>query len=156
MEYQEILVRQYAAYIESKDRFVERTFLVNRFYMVLELVVTLLLCVSLEYQKSGVCSATIALSFAGLAISFLWMLNQDSYLYLIKVKLADVIEKMEAHLPSQPHVLEFDGIKERSKKMRVVFPEAQKLIAFVAFLAFFAVFVQNTGLKLLLFLKDLS
>ena len=133
MEYQEILAKQYVAFIESKDRFVDRTFLVNRFYLVLQLVIAALLSVAMEYQKDAVCPATIVFSFAGMAVSFLWMLNQDSYLYLIKVKLADVLEKLEAHLPSQPHILEYEGIKERSKKMRVVFPEAQKGIAFVAF-----------------------
>ena len=155
MEYQKILAEQYVAYIDSKDRFVERTFLINRFYIVLELIIAALLSVALEYQKNAVCPATIVFSFAGMAVSFLWLLNQDSYLYLIKVKLADVLEKLEAHLPVQPHILEYEGIKERSKKMRVVFPEAQKLIAFVSFLAFFAVFVQNLGLKLIFILKDL-
>lgn len=156
MEYQEILTKQYVAYIDSKDRFVDRTFLINRFYIVLELVIAALLSVAIEYQKNTVCPATIAFSFAGMAVSFLWLLNQDSYLYLIKVKLADVLEKLEAHLPAQPHILEYEGIKERSKKMRVVFPEAQKLIAFISFLTFFAVFVHHVGLLLIFFLKDLS
>ena len=155
MEYQEILVRQYISYIESKDRFVERSFLINRFYIVLVTVIATLLGVSLQLQGDKIYPVTVVLAFAGMAISFLWLLNQDSYLYLIKVKLADVLEKFEAHLPFQPHILEYEGIKERGKKMRVVFPEAQKAFAFIAFLAFFAVFVCNAGVGVLFFFKSL-
>lgn len=156
MEYQEILAKQYVAYLESKDRFVERSFAVNRFYLVLVCVLMTLMCISLEIQGEKVFATTIGLSLCGMAISLLWLLNQDSYLYLIKVKLADVLEKFEAHLPFQPHVVEYEGIKERSKKMRVVFPEVQKCFAFVAFLTFFAVFVLNAGVKLLNFLNCLK
>ena len=155
MEYQEILVRQYISYIESKDRFVERSFLINRFYIVLVTVIATLLGVSLQLQGDKIYPVTVVLAFAGMAISFLWLLNQDSYLYLIKVKLADVLEKFEAHLPFQPHILEYEGIKERGKKMRVVFPEAQKAFAFIAFLAFFAVFVCKAGVGVLFFFKSL-
>ena len=153
MEYQEILARQYVAYIESKDRFVERSFRTNRFYLVLVLILIALVGVALEYQGQRVSYLTIGLAFAGMAVSFLWMLNQDSYLYLIKVKLADVIEKFEAHLPFQPHIMEYEGIKERSKKMRVVFPEIQKCFAFICFLAFFTVFICNAGIRLVLLFR---
>ena len=150
MEYQEILAKQYVAYIESKDRFVERSFLVNRFYLMLTCVIMVATAFSIEYYGENVSYVTIALSLCGSAVSILWLLNQDSYLYLIKTKLADVIEKFESHLPFQPHILEFEGIKERGKKMRVVFPEVQKLFAFVAFALFFAVFVCNAGAKLVM------
>lgn len=153
MEYQEILVKQYTAYIESKDRFVERSFLVNRFCMLTTCIFLVLTAFSLDYFGEKVAFTTIALSFCGGVVSLLWLLNQDSYLYLIKVKLADVLEKIEAHLPFQPHVVEFEGIKERGKKMRIVFPEVQKTFAFSAFLLFFAVFVCNTGVKVLTFLN---
>ena len=156
MEYQEILAKQYVAYLESKDRFVERSFAVNRFYLVLVCVLMTLVCISLEIQGEKVFATTIGLSLCGMAISLLWLLNQDSYLYLIKVKLADVLEKFEAHLPFQPHVVEYEGIKERSKKMRVVFREVQKSFAFVSLLTFFAVFVLNAGVKLLNFLNCLK
>lgn len=154
MEYQEILVKQYTSYIESKDRFVERTFLTNRFYLLLTCVLVVATAAAIEFYGDNVSYITIALSFCGLAVSFLWLLNQDSYLYLIKAKLADVIEKFESHLPFQPHILEFEGIKERGKKMRVVFPEAQKMFAFVSFLLFFAVFVCNAGVKIITFFSS--
>lgn len=156
MEYQEILAKQYVAYLESKDRFVERSFAVNRFYLVLVCAIMLLTCISLELQGEKVFVTTIGLSLCGMAISLLWLLNQDSYLYLIKVKLADVLEKFEAHLPFQPHVVEYEGIKERGKKMRVVFPEVQKCFAFTAFLVFFVIFVFNAGVKLLSFFNSLT
>lgn len=155
MEYQEILAKQYVAYLESKDRFVERSFKVNRFYLVLVIILMALTCVSLEMQGARVYAPTIGLSLCGMAVSLLWLLNQDSYLYLIKVKLADVLEKFESHLPFQPHVVEFEGIKERSKKMKVVFPEVQKCFAFVSFLLFFAIFVLNAGVKVLTFFSSL-
>lgn len=155
MEYQEILVRQYVAYLESKDRFVERSFKVNRFYFVLMLINMVLLCVALELQGERIYLSTIAFSVTGMVVSLLWLLNQDSYLYLIKVKLADVLEKFEAHLPFQPHILEYEGIKERGKKMKVVFPEVQKAFAFVSFLAYFVVFLLNAGVKVVLLFNSL-
>ncbi len=155
MEYQEILAKQYVAYLESKDRFVERSFKVNRFYLVLVVILLTLTGVSLEMQGARVYAPTIGLSLCGMVVSLLWLLNQDSYLYLIKVKLADVLEKFESHLPFQPHVMEFEGIKERGKKMKVVFPEVQKCFAFVAFLLFFAIFVLNAGVKVLTYFSSL-
>ena len=93
MEYQEILVKQYKSYIESKDRFVDRTFLANRFHLVLTCVIMVATAISLEFHGDKVSYITVALSLCGSAVSLLWLLNQDSYLYLIKTKLADVIEK---------------------------------------------------------------
>lgn len=145
MEYQEILVREYTAYLESKDRFVERSFLVNRFYIVIVLGLLLLMFWLLEKQGGLISPLLLASAMAGMSVSLMWLLNQDSYSYLIKVKLSDVIEKFEQHLPLQPHVLEYEGIKKRNEEKRVMFGDVQKGVAFIAFLVFFAVFIYHIG-----------
>ena len=151
MEYQEILVKEYIAYLESKDRFIERSFMINRFYMVLVLLLTIAMFWFAE-QTSGFSPLVGACAIAGMIMSIMWVLNQDAYAYLIKIKLADVIEKMEQHLPIQPHVLEYEAIKAKQSKKRVMFVDVQKSIAFLSFIMFLVSFLFFCGF---LFLPDL-
>lgn len=150
MDSQEIMVREYIAYSESKDKFVERSFLVNRFYLILVLILmTLMFYFSEKQVDDAISMFVIIFSAAGMGICLLWWLNQDSYAYLIKVKLAGVLEKIEEQLPLQPYKMEYNEIKERNKKKRVMFADLQKVVSLVAFLVFFAMFLYNAGLKLL-------
>lgn len=148
MEYQDVLVRQYAAYIESKDKFVERSFNTNKFYMIFVLV---LLFVTFGLKFCCGCGdkflplITLA-ALTGMAGCMLWWLNQDSYAYLIKIRLNVVLEKFEQHLPMQPHSLEYEEIKRRNEKKRVLFADMQKFVAFVSFALFFAMFLYNAGI----------
>lgn len=153
MDSQEIMVREYIAYMESKDKFVERSFLVNRFYLILVLILmTLMFYFSEKQGDDFVSMLVIIFAAAGMCICLLWWLNQDSYAYLIKVKLGGVLEKIEEQLPLKPYKMEYDEIKERNKKKRVMFADLQKVVSFVAFLVFFAMFLYNAGVKVLFIL----
>lgn len=145
MDYQEILVKEYIAYLESKDRFIERSFMINRFYMVLVLLLFIAMFWFAEHSLMPFSPLVVSCAIAGMVMSLMWVLNQDSYAYLIKVKLSDVIEKMEQHLPIQPHVMEYEAMQTRKTEKRVVFVDVQKGIAFISFIMFFGSFLFFSG-----------
>jgi len=70
-------------------------------------------------------------------------MNVDSYNTLIKIKFANVLEKIEEKLPVKPFSEEYKGIEEFRNKKVFVFSDIQKLIAVFGALFFFAVFVSE-------------
>ena len=88
-----LILEQYRIYSDAKEKFVERQFATNRFYMVLNLAVliTAYVLATLTPQYHPV----IVLSIIGLSISLMWWMNIDTYQTLIKVKYANVLEYLE-------------------------------------------------------------
>lgn len=152
MDYQEVLTRLYSEYVVSKDKFVERSFLTNRFYLVITFALLLFQFWQLDHitHVTGLFIITAAL---GMGSSLLWVLNHDAYSYLIKIKLAGVLEKMEEHLPVKPSTLEHDAIIEHNKKQKIMFADYQKGMGFSAFLIFFSLFLFSTGTKLVEYIE---
>ena len=70
-------------------------------------------------------------------------MNVDSYNTLIKIKFANVIEKIEEKLPVKPFTDEYKGIEEFRNNKVFMFSDIQKLIAVFGALFFFAVFVSE-------------
>jgi len=70
-------------------------------------------------------------------------MNVDSYNTLIKVKYANVIEKIEEKFPVKPFTDEYKGIADFKNKRVFMFSDIQKTIAALAALFFFAVFVSE-------------
>ena len=70
-------------------------------------------------------------------------MNVDSYNTLIKVKFANVLEKIEEKLPVKPFTDEYKGIEDFRNNKVFMFSDIQKLIAVVAALFFFAVFISE-------------
>ena len=73
-------------------------------------------------------TATLVFAFFGVAISSLWWMNVDSYNTLIKIKYADVIEKIEEKLPICPYTDEYKSIEEFKNRKIFMFSDIQKLI----------------------------
>ena len=88
-------------------------------------------------------SATLVFALFGISVSALWWMNVDSYNTLIKVKYANVIEKIEEKFPVKPFTDEYKGIEEFRNNKVFMFSDIQKLIAAVAALFFFAVCVRE-------------
>ena len=144
MEKEHLLLETYRIYMDSKERFISRSFSTNKFYLVLNIVI-----LALVIFCDTKCHNTLFLvifSGLGMLVSLLWWFNQDSYDYLIKVKYRDVIEKMEEHLPFAPCTEEFKAAREEAKKKKVfVFSYAHKLFAFIMTLLYMSFFVINIG-----------
>ena len=62
---------------------------------------------------------------------------------MIKIKFANVIERIEEKLPVKPFTDEYKGIEEFRNKKVFMFSDIQKIIAVVGALFFFAVFVSE-------------
>lgn len=139
-----LIMQQYKLYTEQKDNFIKRSFSVNRFYMIL--VIILLLLVNLTKNVAFVYSVSLPFIFSiiGIGVCILWWMNMDSYNLLIKIKFAKVIEEIEKQLPVQPYTMEHNAIDEyRENKKEFLFSDMQKVFATIMFIAFFISFIDE-------------
>lgn len=142
MNSDEIILEQYKLYTKQKEKFVDRSFWTNKFYLLIILGLILTMYLTKEYTFIYGLTSTLVFSFAGLAVCSLWWINVDSYNFLIKVKLSKVIEELEKKLPVQPYVQEFEAIKDyRKNKKEFIFADIQKTLALVIFLLFLILFL---------------
>lgn len=141
MNSDEMIFQQYKLYTEQKEKFVDRSFTTNKFYLFLVLVLILTMYLTKDYSFIYRLTSTLVFSVAGMAISILWWMNVDAYNFLIKVKLSKVIEEIEKQLPAKPYTQEFIAIKDfRKNKREFLFADIQKTLAILAFLLFFFLF----------------
>lgn len=142
MNLEEIMFQQYKLYSEQKEKFVDRSFITNKFYLVLVLVIILTMYLTKECSFVYGLSSTLIFSIAGMVICFLWWINVDSYNFLIKVKLSKVLEELEKKLPVQPYTQEFAAILDlRKSKREFLFADIQKIFTILTFLLFFVLFL---------------
>lgn len=123
-----LILEQYRIYSDAKEKFIERQFTTNRFYLVLNLIilVTTYVLSTLTPQYTPV----IVLSIIGFAVTLMWWMNIDSYQMLIKVKYAKVLEYLETKLPEQPYHKEFVDYSDMKKKNKLIeFGDFQKYLA---------------------------
>ena len=128
-----VILEQYRIYSEAKERFIDRQFATNRFYLVVNLVIMItayiLATLTPQYQP---------------VVTTMWWMNVDSYQILIKVKYAKVLEYLETKLPEQPYNLEYKEYKEVKKKGNlIVFGDLQKLLAIAIAIMYICVCIYN-------------
>ena len=144
-------------YSEQKENFIDRNFNTNRFYMASIFVLIIALIYTGNVIFLNKISATLVFSLMGTAVCTLWWMNVDSYNTLIKVKFANVLERIEEKLPVKPFTDEYKGIEDFRNNKVFMFSDIQKLIAVTAALFFFAVFVSEiTPLVMTIFNKVFS
>ena len=156
MDRDELIFSEYRLYSEQKENFIERNFRTNRFYMASVFVLFVALIYTGNVIFLNKISATLVFALLGVSVSALWWMNVDSYNTLIKVKYANVLEKIEEKLPVKPFTDEYKGIDDFRSNKIFMFSDIQKLIAVVTALFFFAVCVSEiTPLVMNLFNKVL-
>ena len=133
MDREELIFNEYKTYCEQKEKFIDRNFRTNKFYMTAVVVLIFAMIYTGNIVFLNKISATLVFA----------LLNVDSYNTLIKVKYANVIEKIEEKFPVKPFTDEYKGIEEFRKNKVFMFSDIQKLIAAVAALFFFAVCVSE-------------
>lgn len=143
MDRDELIFREYQLYSEQKENFIDRNFKTNKFYMVSIFVLIIAMIYTGNIIFLNKISATLVFSLLGVSVSALWWMNVDSYNTLIKIKYANVIEKIEEKFPIKPFTDEYQGIDEYRGKKIFMFSDIQKLIAVISALFFFAVFVNE-------------
>ncbi len=157
MDRDELILREYKMYSEQKENFIDRNFNTNRFYMASIFVLIIALIYTGNVIFLNKISATLVFSLMGTAVCTLWWMNVDSYNTLIKVKFANVLERIEEKLPVKPFTDEYKGIEDFRNNKVFMFSDIQKLIAVTAALFFFAVFVSEiTPLVMTIFNKVFS
>lgn len=157
MDRDELILKEYKMYSEQKENFIDRNFNTNRFYMASIFVLIIALIYTGNVIFLNKISATLVFSLMGTAVCTLWWMNVDSYNTLIKVKFANVLERIEEKLPVKPFTDEYKGIEDFRNNKVFMFSDIQKLIAVTAALFFFAVFVSEiTPLVMTIFNKVFS
>ncbi|MBR2068898.1 MAG: hypothetical protein IJ877_03965 [Candidatus Gastranaerophilales bacterium] len=122
-----LILEQYRIYSDAKEKFIDRQFTTNKFYLIINLVILItayiLATLTPQYQP------VIVLCVIGIAITLMWWMNIDSYQMLIKVKYAKVLEYLETKLPEQPYHKEFVDYQQMKKtKGIIVFGDFQKIL----------------------------
>ena len=143
MDRDELIFREYKVYTEQKENFIDRNFNTNKFYMISIIVILLAMIYTGNVVFMERITATLVFSIIGISFCALWWMNVDSYNTLIKIKFANVIEKIEEKFPVKPFTDEYKGIEEFRDKKVFMFSDIQKLIAVLGALFFFAVFVSE-------------
>jgi len=135
MNEQEMFLEIYKLCVASKEKFIERAFGTNKFYLITTMLIMVITSVAL--LKIKLLLLTICLSGIGVFICALWWLNEDSYSYLLSIKYRAVLDVLEEKLPFAPGVEEFKAIQEKRKqKGMFVFQNSQKLLITIIMLVF--------------------
>lgn len=143
MDREELIFQEYKLYAEQKENFIDRNFQTNKFYMISFVAIIFAMIFTNNVVFMEKISAIMLFSLLGVSLCVLWWMNVDSYNTLIKIKYANVIEKLEEKLPIKPFTDEYKGIEEFRNKKIFMFSDIQKIIAVIGALFFFAVFVSE-------------
>ena len=143
MDREELIFQEYKTYCEQKENFIDRNFNTNKFYMAAIFVIIIAMIYTGNVVFINLITATLVFALLGVSISALWWMNVDSYNTLIKIKYANVIEKIEEKFPVKPFTDEYQGIDEYRGKKIFMFSDIQKLIAAISALFFFAICVSE-------------
>lgn len=143
MDRDELIFREYELYSKQKENFIDRNFKTNRFYMAAIFVILIALIYTGNVVFLNKISATLLFATLGVSVSTLWWMNVDSYNTLIKIKYANVLEKIEEKFPVKPFTEEYRGIDDFRSRRVFMFSDIQKIIAVITALFFFAVFVNE-------------
>ena len=133
-----LILEQYRIYSDAKEKFIDRQFTTNKFYLVLNIIilVTTYILSTLTPQYPPV----IVLCVIGISCTLMWWMNIDSYQMLIKVKYAKVLEYLETKLPEQPYHKEFvDYAQMKKKNNLIVFGDFQKILTLIIACVYFVV-----------------
>jgi len=137
MDSENLIIEQYNIYSQHKEKFVDRSFMTNKFYNVLVIVLFILIFLMKDFVICKIFSAGAIFSLIGILVSILWWLNIDTYKFLIKIKISKALEEIEKQLPIQPYTMEFTAIKSsRRKKHHFYFADIQKVFAVISLLLF--------------------
>jgi hypothetical protein len=144
MEEKHLIFQQYRLYSEQKEQFITRSFAINRFYLVVSIVLMVLIAFTKPVALTFSLSLSAVLAVVGMCTSVLWWMNMDSYNMLIKIKFSKVLEEIEKQLPVQPYRNEYDGIQEyRTDKKMFLFSDMQKAFSVLVFLVFFVALLEE-------------
>ena len=138
MDEKHLILEQYRIYNEMKERFIDRSFMVNRFFMIFS-AIFLFALIFAKMIFPPQYFLLLGIEIFGLASCIMWISNQDAYALIIKIKYNSVIEKLEEDLPKAPNKDEYKELTDkRSNKRVVLVKDIQKWFAILLMLVFLA------------------
>ena len=155
MDEKHLILEQYRIYNEMKESFINRSFLVNRFFMLITAVLFFGLIITKMIILNGY-FLLLGIELFGIASCIMWISNQDAYSTIIKIKYNAVIERLEDYLPKAPNRDEYKELTDkRSKKRVILVKDIQKWFAVLLMLIFFAnLLIDFVNLILFYFLNN--
>ncbi len=148
------MIEQYRIYIEEKEKFIDRTFSTNKFFLVFCTALFTLIFFSTEHTTSSYgLTLDILLALIGIITCLLWLNNVNVYDVIISIKLKKVIDKLEEVLPLQPHLLEKKEFEEYRKTkgkfnlMKLSYTGSQKTMIIGMLAAFVMITILNVAPK---------
>ena len=155
MDEKHLVLEQYRIYNEMKESFINRSFLVNRFFMLITAVLFFGLIITKMIILNGY-FLLLGIELFGIASCIMWISNQDAYSTIIKIKYNAVIERLEEDLPKAPNRDEYKELTDkRSKKRVILVKDIQKWFAVLLMLIFFAnLLIDFVNLILFYFLNN--
>ena len=137
-----LILEQYRIYSEAKEKFIDRHFSTNKFYLVLNIII--LIAIYILTTLTPQYTPVLVMSVVGFATTLMWWMNIDSYQILIKVKYAKVLEFLETQLPQQPYHKEYaDYVQTKKNKNLIVFGDFQKVLTLIIACIYTVVCIYN-------------
>lgn len=137
-----LILEQYRIYSEAKEKFIDRHFATNKFYLVLNIII--LIAIYILTTLTPQYTPVLVMSVVGFATTLMWWMNIDSYQILIKVKYAKVLEFLETQLPQQPYHKEYaDYVQMKKNKNLIVFGDFQKVLTLIIACIYTVVCIYN-------------
>ncbi len=136
MDEKHLILEQYRLYNEMKESFINRTFAINRFFMIFSAILLFMLIFAKMILPTEY-FLLLGIDIFGIASCIMWISNQDAYTTIIKIKYNSVIEKLEEDLPKAPNKDEYKKLTDqRSKKRVILVKDIQKWFAIILMLVF--------------------
>ena len=136
MDEKHLILEQYRIYNEMKESFINRTFAINRFFMIFSAILLFMLIFAKMILPTEY-FLLLGIDIFGIASCIMWISNQDAYTTIIKIKYNSVIEKLEGDLPKAPNKDEYKELTDqRSKKRVILVKDIQKWFAIILMLVF--------------------
>ncbi|MBS4759859.1 MAG: hypothetical protein KHX03_04080 [Clostridium sp.] len=136
MDEKYLILEQYRIYNEMKERFIDRSFMINRFFMIFSAIFMFAL-IFVKMILPAQYFLLLALEVFGIASCIMWISNQDAYASIIKIKYNSVIEKLEEDLPKAPNKDEYKELTDRRSNKRVILvKDIQKWFAILLMFVF--------------------
>ena len=136
MQEKHLILEQYRIYSEMKESFIKRSFLVNRFFLIISAIFLFGLIFAKILMPEQL-FLFLGLEIFGMASCIMWISNQDAYALIIKIKYNAVLEKLEEELPKSPNKDEYEELtNQRSNKKVILVKDIQKWFAILLMFVF--------------------
>ncbi len=136
MDEKHLILEQYRIYSEMKESFINRSFMVNRFFLILSAIFLFGLIFAKMFMPEQF-FLFLGLEVFGIASCVMWISNQDAYSLIIKIKYNAVLEKLEEELPKSPNKDEYKELSDqRSNKRVILVKDIQKWFAILLMFVF--------------------